>query len=45
MSKLCLVIGVGPGMGLSIARKFAQEGFDIAQMARRLRPLQLMKMS
>lgn len=35
MSKLCLVIGVGPGMGLAIAKKFASQGFAIAQMARR----------
>ncbi|MGI9543381.1 MAG: SDR family NAD(P)-dependent oxidoreductase, partial [Cyclobacteriaceae bacterium] len=43
MSKLCLVIGVGPGMGLSIARKFASQGFAIAQMARRSEALETYK--
>jgi len=43
MSKLCLVIGVGPGMGLAIARKFASEGFSIAQMARRSEALETYK--
>lgn len=33
-SKTCLVAGVGPGVGLSIAKAFAAKGYDIAMMAR-----------
>lgn len=33
--KLCTLIGAGPGMGLAIARRFGQEGFRVALMARR----------
>ena len=29
------VLGVGPGLGAAIARRFAREGFDVALMARR----------
>ena len=35
MDKLCTVIGVGPGMGMAIAKKFAQQGFNLALVARR----------
>ena len=31
---LCTIVGVGPGIGLSVAKRFAQEGFDIAMIAR-----------
>lgn len=31
---ICVVAGAGPGMGLAVARCFAQQGFDIALMAR-----------
>ena len=31
---LCTIIGVGPGIGLSVAKKFAREGFDIALVSR-----------
>lgn len=34
MKKLALVFGAGPGLGLSVARKFAKEGFDIVLSAR-----------
>jgi short-subunit dehydrogenase len=34
MSKVCLVIGAGPGIGQAVAYAFAHEGFDIAMMAR-----------
>jgi len=37
---LCIIIGVGPGMGLALARKFSQNGFDIAQLARRQEALE-----
>lgn len=33
-SKTCLVAGVGPGVGLSVAKVFAAKGYDIAMMAR-----------
>lgn len=34
-SKVCAVVGVGPGLGASAARRFAAEGFDVALVARR----------
>ena len=34
MSKLCTIIGMGPGVSLSIARRFAKEGFTVAMVAR-----------
>lgn len=33
--KLCLVAGVGPGVGLAVAKAFASAGYDVAMMARR----------
>lgn len=33
--KLCVIVGVGPGLGLAIARKFGQEGYQLAIVARR----------
>ena len=33
---LMVLVGMGPGMGLSLARRFAREGYRIAFMARRL---------
>ena len=33
-SKTCLVAGIGPGVGLSVAKAFAQKGYTIAMMAR-----------
>jgi short-subunit dehydrogenase len=32
--KLCVVVGVGPGLGMGIARKFAQGGYRIALLSR-----------
>lgn len=34
MSKTCVVVGVGPGIGRSVARRFATEGFPVVMMAR-----------
>jgi short-subunit dehydrogenase len=35
MSKpVCVVLGVGPGISLSVARRFAREGFSLALIAR-----------
>jgi NAD(P)-dependent dehydrogenase (short-subunit alcohol dehydrogenase family) len=34
MAKVAAVLGVGPGLGAAVARRFAREGFDIALMAR-----------
>jgi NAD(P)-dependent dehydrogenase (short-subunit alcohol dehydrogenase family) len=33
--KLCVVVGVGAGLGLSIAQRFGREGYAIALIARR----------
>jgi NADP-dependent 3-hydroxy acid dehydrogenase YdfG len=37
--KLCVVIGAGAGLGLSIAQRFSKEGYGIALIARRLEAL------
>ena len=34
MAHVATVLGVGPGLGAAVARRFAREGFDIALMAR-----------
>ena len=39
--KLCTIIGMGPGMGLAIARRFAQGGYTIAMLARKADTLEL----
>ncbi len=31
---LCTIVGMGPGMGLSIAKRFAREDYDIAMISR-----------
>jgi NAD(P)-dependent dehydrogenase (short-subunit alcohol dehydrogenase family) len=33
--KVAAVLGVGPGLGAAVARRFAREGFAVALMARR----------
>ena len=35
MAKVCAVVGVGPGVGLAIARRFVSGEFDVALIARR----------
>lgn len=35
----CIVVGAGPGLGLTIARRFARGGFDIALVGRNRRRL------
>ena len=32
---VCAVVGVGPGLGLAVARRFGGEGFHVALVARR----------
>jgi NAD(P)-dependent dehydrogenase (short-subunit alcohol dehydrogenase family) len=34
MSKVAVVLGVGPGLGMSVARRFAAEGFAVAVVSR-----------
>ncbi|GAB5372643.1 hypothetical protein AAMO2058_001682500 [Amorphochlora amoebiformis] len=34
-SKVCAVVGVGPGLGGAVAKKFAKEGFVVALMSRK----------
>ena len=37
--KLCIIAGVGPGVGMAVARRFAREGFSLALIARRTEAL------
>ncbi|MCB9640020.1 MAG: SDR family NAD(P)-dependent oxidoreductase [Myxococcales bacterium] len=37
---LCSIVGVGPGIGMAVARRFAQEGFQLALLARNPQKLQ-----
>jgi NAD(P)-dependent dehydrogenase (short-subunit alcohol dehydrogenase family) len=39
MSGVAIIAGAGPGVGLSVARRFAREGFSIGLIARREAPL------
>ncbi|WP_420542053.1 SDR family NAD(P)-dependent oxidoreductase, partial [Rubrobacter naiadicus] len=34
MSPVAAVVGVGPGLGSAVARRFAREGFAVALVAR-----------
>lgn len=36
------VVGAGPQLGMSVARRFAREGFSIALLARRKQPLEIL---
>mmetsp|Transcript_39551 Transcript_39551/g.86322 ORF Transcript_39551/g.86322 Transcript_39551/m.86322 type:complete len:238 (-) Transcript_39551:98-811(-) len=42
MSKICVVIGIGPGIGEHTARKFAAEGYKVALLSRTIEKLQAM---
>ena len=41
--KVAAVLGVGPGLGAAVARRFAREGFGVALMARREESLALVR--
>lgn len=43
MKPVCLIVGAGPGIGLSVALAFAKEGYDIALSARRADKLRAMR--
>ena len=38
--KICAVVGVGPGIGLAVAHRFARDGFETVLLARRTEALQ-----
>ncbi|MCB0197932.1 MAG: SDR family NAD(P)-dependent oxidoreductase [Anaerolineae bacterium] len=38
--KICVVVGVGPGIGLAVAQRFGREGFTLALVARRTEALE-----
>ncbi|MCU0353693.1 MAG: SDR family NAD(P)-dependent oxidoreductase [Cytophagales bacterium] len=38
--KICTIVGVGPGISLSVAKRFAREGFSVALIARRVENIQ-----
>ncbi len=38
--RICTIIGVGPGVSFSVAKRFAREGFSIALIARRIENIQ-----
>ena len=42
-SKTCVVVGAGPGNGLSLGRKFAGEGYSVALLARSAENLAYLK--
>ena len=35
MSRVAVVVGVGPGLGTALARRFHEEGYAVALLARR----------
>ena len=42
MPKSIAVFGAGPGLGQAVARRYAQEGYDVVLVARRRQPLDLL---
>jgi len=40
-SKVCVIIGAGPGIGMAVARRFAKEGYRIALLSRQPEKLEL----
>lgn len=34
LAKVCAVVGVGPGLGRALCKRFGQEGFEVAMLAR-----------
>ncbi|WP_239112171.1 SDR family NAD(P)-dependent oxidoreductase [Halomicronema sp. CCY15110] len=40
MANLCVIVGMGEGNGMAIARRFAREGFEIVMLARNEQKLQ-----
>lgn len=45
MKPVCLIVGAGPGIGLSVAQAFAREGYDLALSARSTDKLRAMRPS
>eukprot|EP01121_Diplochlamys_sp_Union-15-3_P003464 TRINITY_DN13351_c0_g1_i1.p1 TRINITY_DN13351_c0_g1~~TRINITY_DN13351_c0_g1_i1.p1 ORF type:complete len:227 (-),score=43.82 TRINITY_DN13351_c0_g1_i1:43-723(-) len=45
MSKVCAVVGVGPGIGSAVAHKFAKEGYTLALISRTGDKLETVKKS
>lgn len=43
MKKSIIIVGMGPGLSLSIARRFGKEGFQVGMISRNLEKLQEMK--
>ena len=39
-AKVCAVIGVGPGIGSAVSKKFAKEGYSVAMLARKMESLE-----
>jgi len=39
MSKVIAIVGMGPGIGMAVGKRFAREGFKVAQVARRAEAL------
>jgi short-subunit dehydrogenase len=39
MRKVVVIFGAGPGLGASVARRFGNEGYQVALVGRRLKPL------
>jgi len=42
LPKSIAVFGAGPGLGHAVARRYAQDGYDVVLVARRQEPLELL---